>query len=672
MKRIKMSGYRYDLSSDYGGGGGGGGYRSYYSRPQTLADHYERHAEERAAQQRASQMRRELCIEEEDDDYYQRTAPSVESGRERGSGAGQSTNNGLAIGNWAPEEETGPADGQKQRFGAASKSSRSYTSGAPPAPPDEIGHLLKHLDFDPSLRGLVTGLYGRPRYDAVPQPKLSSKPFVPEEHSWERPMHSTTAEDPREQTINRAAQALLEASRPPPVPIKDTHVPAIETIAHRKPAWKIEEELKEMADEIQNQPAPLKKGYNPETEKKKLQVMFTFKGGKALPDSALPEAVPGQVPLHLITGKRAGGGGSSAGGRRGAGPRSKEDIVAALGLPASEAKLLMVATQDELTLVAEAQATLREVKESIVDLKRHLSELSSIGAVDGGYLRGVEGDLADKTREMTRINHLVADVRTRLIERAEAHDKHEKAMAAKAAAAAGSSGSRGGGAAAGGKAAGAGRGPTRNLYQQQNQYDDGDGAGPVAGSDALDSHLERHYFNSRPDSGYSRPGSGASSSYPSNPSAGAVGGGGRQQQQQQQMSSSRGAAASAGASAGRTSAGGSSKPPIPTAAAATSAGGGRGRGSAAVGMVEPPSFSGPVGVSMSRVGGSGPEGRAGGVGGGGVVVAGPEGRARMTVVGGSTATGGGRSGGASGGAAGGGPRTRISPSPLRMPPHPRR
>jgi hypothetical protein len=617
-----MSGYR---SSDHGGGGG---YRSYYSRPQTLADHYERHAEELA--QRRSNAR--LSLEEDDEEYYRQRGPSATSS----ASASAPSNNGLAIGRYYDDQEeegaaVGGVSASSSSLLAGSKSSRAYSSGAPPAPPDEVGNLLKTLDFDPSLRKLVTGLYGNPRLSAPPPKPSVLKPFVPEEHSWERPMHSGTAEDPREQTINRAAQALLEASRPPAVPVRDYHVPAIETIAHRKPAWKIEEEQKEMAQEIKTQPAPLKKGYNAETEKKKLQAIFTFKGGAALPDSALPEALPGNIPLHLITGKK-GSAGSKRGGT--AVSRSKEEIVAALGLPPSEARLLLVATQDELTLVAEAQATLREVKESIVDLKRHLSELSSIGAVDGGYLRGVEGDLSDKVREMGRINTLVADVRERLIERAEAQEKAENAAAAKAKKVAAAPIASRGGAAASNT-----RGAAGAAARGRGGYDDEDD-GVDIDNDALDSHLERHF--SKREGSNSRPASGSSGVYAQQHQAPRGG---------NAMTVSASAPSFAPSSSSSSGYGGGSnsrKPPTgPSSSSANS--GGRGRGvTGGVTAASTSAPSGPVGVSMSRVGG----GRDG-ISGGGVVVAGPEGKARMTVLG--------------GGGAGPGPRTRISPSPLRMP-----
>ena len=45
---------------------------------------------------------------------------------------------------------------------------------------------------------------------------------------------------------------------------------------------------------------PLTKGRNTEAEKYKLQKIFELKGGDALPQSALPAAVSGHLPLSLL------------------------------------------------------------------------------------------------------------------------------------------------------------------------------------------------------------------------------------------------------------------------------------------------------------------------------------------------------------------------------------
>lgn len=301
----------------------------------------------------------------------------------------------------------------------------SISGAKPAAAPDELGSLMRRVGFDPAVARLMTGTYGRPRYGAAPAPAQRADPWRPDDHKWERPMHTAEAEDPREITINRAAQALLEASRPPPTGLREPPPPpaAIDVIPRRKPASRIAAEAAAAAaDPDQAAPPPLRRGFNTEAEKRKLQATFAYRGGKALPESGLPAPMPGHVPLHLVTGKGprlpAGAGGA---------PRSVAEIAAAAGLPPEEAALLSAATPDELSLVAEAQATLRDVRGGIAHLRAHIAEMAHLGAtvaasggkapgvgLDAEALRRAEGDLADHQREASRIMSLIGEVRAQL------------------------------------------------------------------------------------------------------------------------------------------------------------------------------------------------------------------------------------------------------------------
>lgn len=509
-----------------------------------------------------------------------------------------------AAGGFGEEGDAGMAYGSGLADGGGAGGGGADDSG--------IADLLRRVGYDSDIGRMMTSVYGRPKFSAVPAPRLAAKPWKPEEHAWQRPMQSgETAVDPREQTINRAAQALLEASRPPAVPVREVHVPAIDTIVHRKPASRIAAEAEAAAAAAERAQPPLKRGYNPEVEKRKLQALFTFKGGRALPDSGMPAALEGNLPLHLITGKGGPGAGS-----RSAAPRTTAEIVAAMGLPASEAALLNAASPEELQLVAEAHSTLRALKEGIGDLRRHLAEVAAMGAADAGYLRRVEAELVDKQREMGRISSMIGDVRGRLAQRV---SRSAVASASGPASASGSSSATvaAGRAARGGVDAASGRmggdGSTRGVGGVPAVS----GAGGAAHSsgydgseaDALDSHLHRQRgVSARSDDG--TPG---------------------------QQRSVPGGAVSRAAPAGRGGSAASARPPLPSGPAGRSEPR-AGAASAAPGLAAPASGRRrPADVAVA-----GGEAVSFGVVGGGVP---PRGRVPPAQ---PTST-----------------RTRISPSPLR-------
>jgi hypothetical protein len=75
----------------------------------------------------------------------------------------------------------------------------------------------------------------------------------------------------------------------------------------RRPAKEILAALASEQERARGQPAPLPAGdrraayANRDHEKRRLQLQFQFKGGKALPESALPAPSEGLVPVSLIT-----------------------------------------------------------------------------------------------------------------------------------------------------------------------------------------------------------------------------------------------------------------------------------------------------------------------------------------------------------------------------------
>jgi len=72
-------------------------------------------------------------------------------------------------------------------------------------------------------------------------------------------------------------------------------------------------------------------GPAPGFEKRRLQLQFQFKGGKALPPSAMPEALEGEVPMSLVAGRRVKGVGAGRRARAAGAARGKEAAPAQAG-----------------------------------------------------------------------------------------------------------------------------------------------------------------------------------------------------------------------------------------------------------------------------------------------------------------------------------------------------
>jgi len=151
---------------------------------------------------------------------------------------------------------------------------------------------------------MLARLYGRPKVsEPVPKP-TKFKPLDGPQPLMIGLNSKPEAIDPRSQTLNRAAMAIIDATKPSPVVTKEIHIAPIDTIKGviRNKA-QIEEFVQKNASKDIIVP-PIKKGFNnPEAEKRRVQALFTFKGGRALPEAGLPEVVQGTIQLHLITGK---------------------------------------------------------------------------------------------------------------------------------------------------------------------------------------------------------------------------------------------------------------------------------------------------------------------------------------------------------------------------------
>lgn len=151
---------------------------------------------------------------------------------------------------------------------------------------------------------MLARLYGRPKVnEPVPKP-TKLRPMQGTQPTMIGLNSKPEAIDPRSQTLNRAAMAIIDATKPPIVVTKEIHIAPIDTI---KGIIRNKDQIDDFVQKNASKDIvvpPIKKGFNnPEAEKRRVQALFTFKGGRALPEAGLPEVVQGTIPLHMITGK---------------------------------------------------------------------------------------------------------------------------------------------------------------------------------------------------------------------------------------------------------------------------------------------------------------------------------------------------------------------------------
>lgn len=238
------------------------------------------------------------------------------------------------------------------------------------------------LAFDGEAARLLRGLYGR-RKAAEPPRDFKTVRMV-EPHRPMRNLNSVPdAADVYSATLNRTAMAVLDAEKPAPVVYRPRHVAPIErasgVIRSKEQIARALELEDAMADRAQ---APIRPGRNTELEKARLAQQFTFKGGKALPEVALPAPVPGHVPLNIVTGKagamrRTGRLGGGAGGGSHDGPAP----------PTSE-------------LLHELKATYDAVARGMEESAEYLQQLRALGAASKAQEAAHAADVAMRSREL--------------------------------------------------------------------------------------------------------------------------------------------------------------------------------------------------------------------------------------------------------------------------------
>jgi hypothetical protein len=250
-------------------------------------------------------------------------------------------------------------------------------------------HLSNVFGHDTEAGRMLAKLYGRPKAAPAPRPTRL------------RPMEGPQPDvlvsrpgvvDPRARTLDRAAIAEVDATKPSPVVVREVHVPEIDKIKGviRSQRGIAEFEAARASTDVQ-QP-PLKRGYNTDAEKKKIQAIFQLKGGRALPSAGLPEAIEGEIPLHLLQGRPA--------------PLSRKQAEAAAAAAVRRA--------NSSPLLDELERTFDAVKAGIEDSVSFIKEMRALRQATQQHEADHARTLADKTRELQRINEQITRERKRI------------------------------------------------------------------------------------------------------------------------------------------------------------------------------------------------------------------------------------------------------------------
>lgn len=252
----------------------------------------------------------------------------------------------------------------------------------------KLANLYGH---DSSVGKMLQQLYGKPKYK-LPELSLKTRPMAGPQPNMVAVNAKPSAVDPRAKTINRTAIAEVEANKPPAVIVKEKHVAPIE-LRHGSIRSKslIDRRLQESERTGDLPQIPIRPGRNAEMEKRKLELTFALKGGHALPEAGLPEALVGPVPMQLLTGKP--GPGASASARRGSTSRV-EGARKALSSP----------------LYEELKLTYTELSKGLNEARAYWDEVKCL---QGGVLRASQAQeaAAEEDGRNAQLRRLLQDMK---------------------------------------------------------------------------------------------------------------------------------------------------------------------------------------------------------------------------------------------------------------------
>jgi hypothetical protein len=268
--------------------------------------------------------------------------------------------------------------------------------------------LAMAFGMDTEAGKMILALYGRPKLNNVPRDfKTKAMDFETRPQPHLRLPNASATSDVYSRSLNRAAMALVDSTKPAAIVHKPTHVAPIESIKGivRNKEQIRQQILREEASADRAQ-IPLKPGRNTELEKARLAQQFTFKGGKALPEVALPAPMPGHVPLGLVTGKRAGAGTLRRGGR------------------SSEAADAQYASSE---LLEELKATYEVVLRGMEESQDFINQLRKLGSATKAQETAHLTDVAVRTKELQDLQRQIQEEKARIQRAAQQADAERTA-----------------------------------------------------------------------------------------------------------------------------------------------------------------------------------------------------------------------------------------------------
>lgn len=259
-------------------------------------------------------------------------------------------------------------------------------------PAESYKRSIQQFGHDTEAGRMLARLYGKGTATvSMPARPSKSKPMVGPQPPMQGLNSRPEAANPRERKFDREAVAAAEASRPvvghgAPLP-KTFAIDSIKGIIRSKAQVDAFEAAHASVDRPQ---MPIKKGYNTEAEKRRLQATFQFKGGKAVPDAASYAPIEGQIPMHLM-------GAASA-------PLPKTGRLAAMAMGASSNNPIR-------KLIKELESTFDAVQKGLQESVEFIAELRALNACTSRHEKEHSEELQRRTRQLQEIQNKIKELR---------------------------------------------------------------------------------------------------------------------------------------------------------------------------------------------------------------------------------------------------------------------
>ena len=259
-------------------------------------------------------------------------------------------------------------------------------------PAESYKRSIQQFGHDTEAGRMLARLYGKGTATvSMPARPSKSKPMVGPQPPMQGLNSRPEAANPRERKFDREAVAAAEASRPvvghgAPLP-KTFAIDSIKGIIRSKAQVDAFEAAHASVDRPQ---MPIKKGYNTEAEKRRLQATFQFKGGKAVPDAASYAPIEGQIPMHLM-------GAASA-------PLPKTGRLAAMAMGASSNNPIR-------KLLQELESTFDAVQKGLQESVEFIAELRALNACTSRHEKEHSEELQRRTRQLQEIQNKIKELR---------------------------------------------------------------------------------------------------------------------------------------------------------------------------------------------------------------------------------------------------------------------